>query len=170
MCVFIYVSNYPQICHKWLEKCYLKDKFNKSTRRICLIYFSMTPFNDNIKFRLWNLNNNDLMLINFHISLKTKRFFSIFWPPEWQNSRPQQLLLNINNFSNKMVDALRKFHQISLKIVQVITIAVSNPVILLWMPSKDVRALPADTLWRYDLPPSCCWLHLLIFCTHCPYL
>ena len=45
----------PQICRKWREKCYTKDKLNKCTRRICLIYFSMAPFNDNIKFRLRNL-------------------------------------------------------------------------------------------------------------------
>ena len=65
----------PQICLFWLEKCYPKDKLNKSTRIICLIYFSMAQFNDNMKFLWRNLNINDLMLINLHISLITKRFF-----------------------------------------------------------------------------------------------
>ena len=31
------------------------------------------------------------------------------------------------------------------------------------MPAYDVRALPADTRWRHDLPPSWCWVHLPIF-------
>ena len=77
-CVNISVSHWPQNYHKWLEKCCPRDKFNKSTRRICLIYFSMAPFIDYIKFTLWNLNIINLMLINFYISLITKRFFRSF--------------------------------------------------------------------------------------------
>ena len=61
--VNISVSHRPQIHHKWLEKSYPKDNFNKSTRRICLIYFSMAAFIDNIKFLLWNLNINNLIII-----------------------------------------------------------------------------------------------------------
>ena len=84
MDVWVYFS-FP-LSHKfvanWLEKCYPIDKFNKSTRWVCLIYsliaFSMAPFIDNIKFPLWNLNINNLMLINFHISLITKQFFRSF--------------------------------------------------------------------------------------------
>ena len=67
----------PKICHKWLEKCYPKDKFDKSTPRICSIYFSMAAFIDNMKIPLSNQNINNLMLINFHISLITKRFFAL---------------------------------------------------------------------------------------------
>ena len=33
-CVYISVPIYPKIRHKWLEKCYSKDEFSKSTRRI----------------------------------------------------------------------------------------------------------------------------------------
>ena len=68
----------PQIGRKWLEKCYATDILNKSTRRMCLIYFSMAQFNDDIKFRWRNLNINDLMLINLHSSLIAKRFFRFF--------------------------------------------------------------------------------------------
>ena len=45
---------------------------------ICLIYFRMAQFNDNIKFPRRNLNINDLMLIHVHISLITKLFFRSF--------------------------------------------------------------------------------------------
>ena len=34
--------------------------------------------NDNIKFQLWNMNIYDWMLVKFHISLITKRFFRSF--------------------------------------------------------------------------------------------
>ena len=54
----------PTIRHKWLEKCYPKDKFDKSTRMICSIYISMAAFIENIKFPLSNQNINNLMLIN----------------------------------------------------------------------------------------------------------
>ena len=77
-CVYISVSLDHKIRHKWLEKCYPKDKFDKNTRKICSIYFSMAAFTDNIKFQLSNLNIYNLMLINFHISLITKRFFRSF--------------------------------------------------------------------------------------------
>ena len=70
----------PKTRHKRLEKYYPKDKFDKSTCRICSIYFNMAAFVDNIKFPLSNLNINNLILINFHISLKTKRIVSLFWP------------------------------------------------------------------------------------------
>ena len=66
-----------EICRKRLEKYYPKDKLNKSTHSICLIYFSMAQFNDNIKFRWRNLNINNLMHIILHIALITKRFFSV---------------------------------------------------------------------------------------------
>ena len=78
-CVYISVSHWPQNSFyiNFLEKCYPKDKFRKSSRRICLIYFGMAPFNDYVKFRLWNLYINYLMLFNFHISLITIRFFCL---------------------------------------------------------------------------------------------
>ena len=74
VCIFQFPID-PKIRHKWLEKYYLKEKFDKSTRRIRSIYFSMAAFNGNIKFHLSNLKINNLMLINFRISLITKRFF-----------------------------------------------------------------------------------------------
>ena len=135
----------PLICRKWLEKCYIKAKFNKSTRRICLIYSSMAPFIDNIKFPLWNLNINNLMLINFHISLITKQFLRSFDRHSDKTVTLSELLRDINNFSKTIVDVIRKSHEFSFKIVRVITIVVSNPANFLWMPAYDVRALPADT-------------------------
>ena len=95
---------------------------------ICLVYFSMAQFNDNIKFRWRNLNVNDLMLINLHISLITKRFSGSFHRHSDKTVTLSELLLNINNFNNKIVDVIRKSHEFSFKIVQVITIVVSNPV------------------------------------------
>ena len=143
-----------------------KDKLNKSTR-ICLIYFSRTQFNDNMKFLWRNLNINDLMLINLHISLITKRFFPSFDRHSDKTVTLSELLLDINNFSNKIVDVIRKSHEFSFKIVQVITIFVWIPIIFLWISAYDVRALPADTWWRHDLPPSSGWVHLPIFYTPC---
>ena len=52
-----------------------------------------------------------------------------------------ELLLDINNFSNKIVDVIRKSHEFSFKIVRVITIVVSNPVNFL----VNVR------LWRQSI-------------------
>ena len=77
VCIFQFPI-YTKIRHKWLEKCYSKDKFDKSTRKICSIYFSVAAFIDNIKFPVSNLNINNLTFINFHISIITKRFFSSF--------------------------------------------------------------------------------------------
>ena len=94
------------------------------------------------------------MLINLHILLITKQLSSVNC---WTIS-------DMNNFSNKIVYVIRKSLEFSFKIVWVITIVVSNPVIFLWMTANDVRALPADTR-RHDLPPSCCWVHYPIFYT-----
>ena len=58
MCIFHFPIN-PKIRNKWLEKFYPKDKFDKSARRICSIYFSMAAFIDNMKFNLSNQNNNN---------------------------------------------------------------------------------------------------------------
>ena len=140
-------------------------KLNKSTRGIYLIYFSIAQFNDNIKISLWNLNINNLMLINFHNSLITKRFFRYFDSHSDKTVTLGELLLNINNFSDEIADVMRKSHEFSYKIVRVITTGVSNHVDFLVNALYDVRALPADTQWRHDLPPFCCWVHLLIFCT-----
>ena len=106
---------------------------NKSSRMICLIYFSMAQFNDNTKFWWRNLNINDLMLINLHISLITKRFF---WSFDRHNDKTvtfSELLLDINNFSKTIVDVIRKSHEFSFKIVGVITIVVWIPLIFLWI-------------------------------------
>ena len=69
ICVYVCIFQFPidhKIHHKWLKKCHPKDKFNKSTCRISLNYFSMAPFIDNIKFPLWNVNINNLMFMHFH--------------------------------------------------------------------------------------------------------
>ena len=80
-----------------------------------LICFRMTLFNDNIKFLLWNLNINGLMLNNFHISLKTKRFFRYFERHSDKTVTLVELLLNINNVGNKMVDVLQKVSWVQLQ-------------------------------------------------------
>ena len=68
------------------------------------------------------------MLINLHISLITKRFFLTFDRHSDKTVTHSKLLLDINNFSNKIVDVIRKSQEFSFKIVRVITIVVSNPV------------------------------------------
>ena len=95
---------------------------------ICLIYFSLAQFNDSIKFRWRNLNINDLMLINLHMSFIMKRFFRSFDRHSDKTVTLSELLLDISNISNKIVDVIRKSHEFSFKIVRVITIVISNPV------------------------------------------
>ena len=104
--VNISVSHWPQIHHKWLEKCYPTDKFSKSSRWVCWIYFSMAPLIDCIKFPLWNLNINDLMLINFHITLISKRFLLSFDRHSDKTVTVSELLPNINKFCNKILNFL----------------------------------------------------------------
>ena len=103
----VWIFQFPighKIHHKWLDKCYPEDKFNKSTRRICSIYFSMAPFNDYIKFPLWNLNMNTLMFIHFHISLMTKRFLRSFEQIDSDKTATlSELLPNINKCRNKIL-------------------------------------------------------------------
>ena len=84
----------------------------------------MAQFKDNMKFRWQNLNINDLMLINSHISLTTKRFFRSFDRHSDKTATLSELLLDINNFSNKIVDVISKSHEFSFEIVRVITIVV----------------------------------------------
>ena len=88
----------------------------------------MAPFIDNIKFPLWNLNINKLMLINILISLITKRFLRSFDRHSDKIVTLRELLQDISNFSKKIVDVIRKSHEFNFKIVRVITIVVSNPV------------------------------------------
>ena len=75
-----------------------------------------------MKFRRRNLNINDLILINLHISLITKRFFPSFDRHSDKTVSLSELLLDINNFSNKIVDIIRKSHEFSFEVVRVITI------------------------------------------------
>ena len=114
-------------------------------RRICVIYFSMAPFIDNIKFPLWNLNINNLMHINFHISLIMKRFFRSFDRHSDKTVTLSQLLPDINNFRKIIVDVIRKSHEFTFKIVWVIAIVVSNP----------VNFLVNTHLWRQSIASWC---------------
>ena len=69
------------------------------------------------------------MLVNFHISLITKRFSRSFDRHSDKTVTLRELLQDLNNFSMTIVDVIRKSHEFSTsKIVRVITIAVSNPV------------------------------------------
>ena len=99
MCIFQFPID-SKIRHEWLEKCLPKDKIDKSRRRICSIYFSMAAFIDNIKFPLSNLNINNLMLINFHISLIAKLFFRSLNRHIDKTVALSKLLPNINKFHN----------------------------------------------------------------------
>ena len=153
MCIFLFPIN-PKIRHKWLEKCYPKDKFGKSTRRICSIYFSMVAFIESMKFPLWNLNINDFMLINLHISLITKRFFRSVDRHSDKTVTHSELLPNINNISKTLVHVIRKSHEFSFKIVRVITLVVSNRVYFLVnarpMTPEHCQRIPDDvTIFRH---------------------
>ena len=68
----------------------------------------MAAFIDNIKFPLSNLNINNLMLINFEISLKTKRLFRSFDRHSDKTATLSKLLPNINKFPNKILDFFQK--------------------------------------------------------------
>ena len=52
------------------------------------------------------------MLINLHISLITKQFFLSFDSHSDKTVNLSELLLDINNFSNKIVDVIRKSHEV----------------------------------------------------------
>ena len=67
------------------------------------------------------------MLINFDISLITKRFFRSFDRHSDKTATLSELLQDINNFSKTIVDVIRKSHEFSFKIVRVIATVVSNP-------------------------------------------
>ena len=88
----------------------------------------MAPYIDNIKLPLRNLNINNLMLINFLISLITKRLFRSFDRYSDKTVTISELLQDINNFSKTILDVIRKSREFSFKIVRVITIVVTNPV------------------------------------------
>ena len=68
------------------------------------------------------------MLINFYISLITKRFFRFFDRHSDKTATLIVLLQDINNFSKTIEDVIRKSKEFSFKIVRVITIIVSNSV------------------------------------------
>ena len=106
-CIFQFPID-PKIRHKWLEKHYPKDKYDKSIRWICSIYFPMAAFIDNMKFLLSNLKINNLMLINFRISFKTKRLFRSFDRDSDKTVTLSELLPNINKFRNKILGFFHK--------------------------------------------------------------
>ena len=110
MCIFQFPID-PKFRHKWLKKCDPKDKFDKSTHRKCSIYFGMAAFINNMKFPLSNQNINNLMLMNFHISLITKRFFRSFDRHSDKTVTFSELLPNINKFPYKILDFFRKFYE-----------------------------------------------------------
>ena len=112
VCIFQFPI-YPKTRHKWLEKYYPEDKFDKSTRMICLIYFSMAAFIDNIKIPLSNLNISNLMLINFHISSKTKRLFRFFDRHSDKTVTLNKLLPNISKFRNKILNFSESFTKVA---------------------------------------------------------
>ena len=110
VCIFQFPID-PKTRHNWREKYYPKDKFDKSTRRICSIYFGMAAFIDNMKFLLSNLNIHNLMFINFRNSLKPKRLFRSFDRHSDKTATLSELLTNINKFRNKILDFFRKFYK-----------------------------------------------------------
>ena len=143
-----------KIHHKWLEKCYPKDKFNKRTRSICTIYFSMASFIDYIKFPLWNLIINNLMLIHFHISLITKRFLRSCEHHSYKTVTLSELLSNINKFRNKILNFSESFTNVASKLFELLWyiswILLIPPVLLL----QRIAALspPSYILYTLYLP------------------
>ena len=110
VCIFQFLID-PKTRHKWLKKYYHKNKFDKSTRRIWSIYFSMAAFINNMKFLLSNLNINNWILIIFRISLKTKRLFRYFDRNSDKTVTLSELMQNINKFRNKILDFFQKVSQ-----------------------------------------------------------
>ena len=70
-----------------------------------------TMYNDNIKFPLWNLYICNLMIINFQISLITKRCFRSFHHNSDKTVTLSKLLPNINKLRNKILNFFRMFHE-----------------------------------------------------------
>ena len=111
VCLFSF-SIKPKFFLNWYKMLTPKPDLTKS--HIGYVSFTsvrMTPFNDDIIFRLWNLNINDLMNINFLISLITKRFFRYFDRHSDKTVYLSGLLQNIRNFSNKLVFVHGKYHK-----------------------------------------------------------
>ena len=136
----------PKIRHKWLEKCYPKDKFN------------MAPFLHYIKFQLWYLNINNLMLINFRISLITKRFLRSFDRHSDKIVTLRELLPNINKFSNKILNFSESFTNVAPKLFE-----------LLWYMSSIPHCFSRNALqWIHTvllLQRTQNWTNLPIFFT-----
>ena len=152
VCIFQFPID-PKTRHKWLEKYYPKDKFDKSTRRICSIYFSMAAFIANIKFPLSNLNINNVMLINFHISLKTNRLFRSSDRHSDKTVTLSKFLPNINKFRNKILDFFRKFHEGGFWIVRVFVMHVLNQVFFKEKPSSELILVLLQRIAELS-PPS----------------
>ena len=72
----------------------------------------MAAFIDNMKFFVSTLNINNLMLINFRISLKPKRLFRSFDRHSDETVTLSDLLPNIKKFRNKILDFFQKVLQI----------------------------------------------------------
>ena len=137
---------------KWLEKCYPKDKLDKSTRTICSSYFSMVAFIDNMKFPFSNQNINNLMLINFHISLKTNRFFRSFDRHSDKTVTFSELLVNINKFRNEILHFFTKFHEGGFYIVRVIVMHVLNSLFIKEKPSRELIAVLLQRIAELSSP------------------
>ena len=74
-----------------------------------------------------------------------KRFLRSFDSHSDKTVTLGELLWNVNNFSNKIVDVIRKSHEFIFKIVGVITVVISN----------RVNFLVNDLLWRQSLGGGC---------------
>ena len=160
----VWIFQFPidiKIHDKWLEKGHPKDKFNKSTHRICLINFSMAPCINYIKFLMWNLNINILVLINFHISLITKLFLRSFHRHRDKTVTLSELLPNKNKFRNKISIFFQKVSRRWLLIVRVIMIDVLNTI-------KFFKKCPPVNSYRSSCSCNLSqnWVHLPIFFTH----
>ena len=161
----VWIFQFPidtRIHHQWLEKCFPKDKFNKSTRWICLIYFCMAPFIDYIKFPLGSLNNNNLMLINFHISLIPKRFLRSFDLHCDKTITLNELLPNINKFRNKILNFFQKVSRMwLLNCSSYCDTCLESHYFFQEMPSSEfIPFFYSNGLQN--------WVHLPIFFTPCP--
>ena len=107
------------------------------------------------------MNINNLMIINFHISLKTKRLFRSFDRHSNKTVTLSKLLPNINKFHNKILDFFRKFREGGFWIVRVIVMHVSNPVFFL------KKSHPVNSSQFFFFNRSQNWVHLPIIYTLC---
>ena len=115
-------------------------------------------FIDNMKFPLSNKNINNLMLINFNISLITKRFFRSFDRPSDKTVTLSEWLPNINKFRNKILDFSESFTKVASKLFVFLRCTS-------WIHYFLKKSPPVNSSQFFFFNGSQNWVHLPIFHT-----